>query len=310
MIDFVEGSTIRDYALAVGGIIGPANMVSISRISQNRVCIYLNSEENADVLVSSHKRISINSVSLEIRPLNSKAKRVLISNVHTSIPNKAIEDLFCKYDVTPKSQITRLKTGLNDVGYTHLLSHRRQVYVDAADINKIPQSCQLEHEDVTYWIYFSSDKLACFLCKEEGHTARYCKNANYTESVLATVADLSQVTSKQIITHTNLPNINTSAVPNNNVNTTIESSNNVELPTHSRKRPPAPSTITSATSNLEASVLQLNSTHEDKSESVLNPARTDLKGTFKTPKKKVKINSNTVPDMITQLEPAEKYYVS
>ena len=50
ILDSIDGLTIRDYALAIGGIIGPSNMISISRISQNRICIYSKSEEKADEL--------------------------------------------------------------------------------------------------------------------------------------------------------------------------------------------------------------------------------------------------------------------
>ena len=64
------------------------------------------------------------------------------------------------------SKITRLKTGRNDIGYTHRLSHRKQVYVDPDDAEKIPQAAQLIHEDIAYWIYFFCDKLSCFLCKD------------------------------------------------------------------------------------------------------------------------------------------------
>ena len=313
VIDFVEGATIREYALAVGEIIGPANMVSISRISQNRVCIYLNSEVNADVLVSSHKYISINGISLEIRPLNSKTKRVLISNVHTSIPNQEIEKLFQKYNVTIKSQITRLKTGLNDVGYTHLLSHRRQVYIDSADINKIPQSCQLEYDEVTYWIYFSSDKLSCFLCKEEGHTAKYCKNTNSAATKLSTI-DLSQTSSKQSTGNTNTANINASATPNNNINTSPNNNNTeithtIDLSTNGRKRPPAPSTITSNASNPEDSQSVPNPTAEKNSATFKLPSKDAKPDAFKSPKKKIKSNSNiSVSDILVQLEPAVDFY--
>ena len=181
VLDYIKGTPIRDYALAIGKIIGPSNMLSISRISQNRVCIYLTSKVKAESILDLHKSATVNGMSLDIRPLNPKTKGVLISNVHTSIPNKEIEKLLIQYGVTIKSDIIRLKSGLNDVGYTHLLSHRRLVYIDAADFNKIPQSCHLEYDNVSYGIYFSSNKPFCFLCKEEGHGSKNCRNTNEVE---------------------------------------------------------------------------------------------------------------------------------
>ncbi|KAJ8681398.1 hypothetical protein QAD02_017185 [Eretmocerus hayati] len=178
VMDAVEGLTIREYALAIGGLIGPANMVSISRISGGRICVYLNSIETTEILINRYKNVNINSHTIDIRPLNAKSKRILISNVHTSIPNTELEKIFAQFGIVPKSQITKLKTGLHDVGYTHLLSHRRQVYIDPSDEEKLPNSFQLKHEDVTYWIYFSTEKLICYLCKEEGHPARHCRSTN------------------------------------------------------------------------------------------------------------------------------------
>ncbi|KAJ8684234.1 hypothetical protein QAD02_020026 [Eretmocerus hayati] len=160
----------------LGAKIGPQNMISISRIAGGRICIYLATEEAANTLIKVHKSVNINDYTLPIRPLNAKTKRILISNVHTSVPNSAIEEIFASYNVPLKSHITRLRTGLQDIGYTHLLSHRRQVYIDAQDTDKLPESCKLEHEGVTYWLYISAEKLTCFLCKEEGHRIKNCQN--------------------------------------------------------------------------------------------------------------------------------------
>ena len=38
-------------------------------------------------------------------------------------------------------------------------SFRRQVYLDLNNVNKIPESTVIVHNDVKYWIYLSAAKL-------------------------------------------------------------------------------------------------------------------------------------------------------
>ncbi|KAJ8672626.1 hypothetical protein QAD02_003885 [Eretmocerus hayati] len=116
LIDAVDNLTIRDYALSIGNIIGPENMCSISRISQGRICIYMKAVNTAEYLVAQTKYVNINNHRLAIRPLNTQAKRILISNVHTVIPNSILAEIFDNYNVTLKSRVVRLKTGLQDEG--------------------------------------------------------------------------------------------------------------------------------------------------------------------------------------------------
>lgn len=44
----IEGLKIKDNIIAVGKQIGPKNVVFASRMSNNRICIYLQSEQVAD----------------------------------------------------------------------------------------------------------------------------------------------------------------------------------------------------------------------------------------------------------------------
>ena len=128
--DSVEGITIKEYAVAIAQIIGPHNILYISRISHGRVCLYLSCQEIADKLTETHKHINIQTHTLEIRPLISKTKRIIISNVHPVIPNNVIENKLSEFNITPKSQISCIRAGWNDAGFTHILSFRRQMYVD------------------------------------------------------------------------------------------------------------------------------------------------------------------------------------
>lgn len=319
VIDAIGGITIRDYALAIGQLICPSNMISISRISQNRICIYLNTEAKAEELANKHKHVSINGTHLEIRLLNNKSKRILISNVQPAIANAAIEAILAQLSIQPKSKITRLKTGLNDIGYTHLLSHRRQVYVDPADADKIPQAVQLVHDDITYWIYFSCDKLSCFLCKEEGHTAKYCKSVTDQSSQRPNTANS---------TNSPHPVVNMDASEFNNTNISLadltkpanvntgEALGNLAHTNANRKRQ-AESTLSSSPSDLLTPKfpdhcndgLSGNGKSKNEKEQKILPDIAIKPPVNKPPKKRSKQNvPDSIEEVSSKLQPAQDYF--
>lgn len=179
VLDSMDGHTIQDYAYAIGSLVEPRDILYLSRISNGRICCYLSNKELADKLTVNKTKVNIGSHTLEIRPLVSKAKRIIISNVCPIIPPTIIEDELAKLNIKPCSKITNIRVGLNDPNYAHILSFRRQVYLSPDDVdNKMPASMQILYNNTTYWIYLSTEKLTCFLCKEEGHLAKYCKNAD------------------------------------------------------------------------------------------------------------------------------------
>ena len=173
ILDAVEGITVSKYTLAIGKITEPTNIKFVSRISHGRICLNLNNKESADKLIN--MKVNIGQHFLEIRPLISRAKRVIISNACPIIPNGAILDELAKVNITPCSQITYIRAGINDPGFSHVLSFRRQMYINPDDLPRLPTSISINTDGTDYFIYLSAEKMTCFLCKE-GHTAKHCKN--------------------------------------------------------------------------------------------------------------------------------------
>ena len=185
--DAVEGLQIKDYVLAVGKLIGPQNIKFASRISQDRVCIYLSSQDLAGKITAPGSKVNIGSHTLSLRLLVSKAKRIILSNVCPIIPHSVIEKTLLEFDITPTSQITFLRAGIHEPEYAHIMSFRRQMYIKPEDVSKLPESLQINFEDTVYWIYPSSEKLTCFICKEEGHLARHCQSVDTANGTITSV---------------------------------------------------------------------------------------------------------------------------
>ncbi|KAJ4444777.1 hypothetical protein ANN_06574 [Periplaneta americana] len=128
-----DNITIKDYVLAVGKLTDPSNIRFISRISNGRICIYLASKKIVEELTTKYQQIMINNESLQLRPFLTKYKRVILSNVCPVIPHSLIEESLLQFDVKPMSPIEYIKAGISTPGFSHILSFRRQMYVQPDD---------------------------------------------------------------------------------------------------------------------------------------------------------------------------------
>lgn len=288
--DAIEGLEIKDYTRAIGNIVGPANIRFVSRISHNRVCLYLSNEAIVEKLLTTHKRIKIGTHELEFRPLKSKNKRVILSNVCPIIPHSVIEDKFKEMHIQIKSQISCIRAGMNEPGYSHILSFRRQVYIDPDDISKLPNVTQINYDSTLYWIYLTTDQVACFLCKQAGHLAKHCKNAETNTQ--------SEINSSQLVPDENSDIIDTTD-ENNETSITPDVQDAEEMEFKTPVSAGIKRALTSTTSNDE-------SVQSDCSKNVNNANQQDTSTEDrkrKTTKKAKK--TDPPPELSTQLEAAK-----
>lgn len=184
VIDSVDGAPIKEYIQSIGNLIGPANIKFVSRISMSRVCMYLSSESIVNKLTGEPTNIKIGNNDLLIRPLETKYKRIIISNVCPIIPHFVLENKLKEIGVRIGSKINFLKAGISDAGYSHILSFRRQIYIHPEDLKIIPESLKIEYDGTTYWVYLSSDTMICFICKTKGHPAKHCPSNKVNNDML------------------------------------------------------------------------------------------------------------------------------
>jgi len=171
----VDGLLIKDYIIAIGQIISPSNIIFVSKISMGRVCVFLSSEQILSSLIEkSHSTLKINDHIIPIRRLLNPAKRIIISNVCPSIPNQSILDALSHINITPLSEINFLKAGIKEIGYEHILSFRRQIFIKHEDIPKLPGSLLINTNETNFRIFFTDDTITCYTCKSTGHTSMSC----------------------------------------------------------------------------------------------------------------------------------------
>lgn len=176
VLSVVEDLKLVDYVATVGQIVGPKNVIFASKISNNRICIYLANTNLVDFVVSNHSITTINNREVHIRRLVTPAKRVIFSNVSPNIPHYLLEAAIQNMGLKKVSPVTFLRASLPTEEFGHVLSFRRQIYVHPDDTITMPSSIVINYKDMSYRIFLSYDELVCFACKQAGHIANNCPN--------------------------------------------------------------------------------------------------------------------------------------
>lgn len=191
VINVIENLRLPDYIKAIGSIVQPRNILFASRISNNRVCIYLSSVDLVDRLVEHHSSIKIEDYELNIRRLITPARRLILSNVSPNIPHIILERALTELKVQMQTPISFLKATYISDDYNHIMSFRRQLYIHPDDNLQLPPSITVDYEDTSYRIFLGYDDVVCFLCKEKGHITKQCpkqhQQTTNTEKALSSV---------------------------------------------------------------------------------------------------------------------------
>lgn len=196
LINFIEDLKLSEYVISIGNIVGPKNILFASRISNNRICIYLSDIKYVDEVIN-HDKIEIRGNEVHIRRLISPAKRIIISNVCPSIPHYILEQVFSDMGFKLVSPVSFLRANIQDNQYSHVLSFRRQVFIHPDNRVTLPSTTIINHDDTNYRIFFSYDELICFTCKLPGHIASSCPNQPNTMQI--TPPNATQITPKDNI---------------------------------------------------------------------------------------------------------------
>lgn len=174
ILSTVEDLTVADYVTAVGNITGPNHIRFASRISNNRICIYLSNAELVEKFVSAHSVISVRDKQINVRKLITPARRIIISNVCPTIPHNTISSVLKSIGLKLVSPISFMRAGIPGDEYGHVLSFRRQVYTQPDEAIELPSSLVIKHEETSYRIFLTFDEMSCFICKQQGHLAKNC----------------------------------------------------------------------------------------------------------------------------------------
>lgn len=175
-------TNLIEYVVGLGRIIGPNNIISASKISKNRICIYLDSENTVNSFMESGGNITVNNKLIQARKLVSPSKRLILSNVHTCVPNSIILEALHEKKIKTISAIHNLHIGTISAStpneelakYKHITSFRRAVYIEEPINVTIPDSLLIYFDNETHRIFISDNEQRCHVCGEQSHNADVC----------------------------------------------------------------------------------------------------------------------------------------
>ena len=136
--------------MAIANIISLKNIIFISRISKDRLYIFLSNKIWVDELINNHETIYINDKPIKIRRYHNPNKRIILSNVCPTILDEIILQALYLINIIHVSSITNLGARIYEAGFEHILSFRRQMYIIPDDFDKLPSSVVITHKNKNY----------------------------------------------------------------------------------------------------------------------------------------------------------------
>lgn len=210
IIEAIENTPLKDYISAIGNIITFRAITYASRMSRNRICLFLKDSNTVDDLINKHPLIKINNTILPIRKLRSDSKRITLSEVPPFIDNETLKQCLLANKLIITSPIKLLSSYYNDPEMGHIYSFRRQTNLKSMSENgEIPDSLLIEYNDENYRIFLARDDIRCTKCNYKGHTALRCKKTAETTSISSTGPNTSQDTLMDTDTITQSPSTST-----------------------------------------------------------------------------------------------------
>lgn len=174
IINALPDVQFKQYLIALGLIINPTTIISASRISQQRICVFFNSKENAQQLIKNHKTLKIQNQTTAIRSYITPTHRLLIWAMPV-IPHQMIIDKLQQYGAEPTSGMYNVSAGLHEAGFNHITSFRRFIFVKE-NHPILPESIDITYDNEIHKIFITKDDTKCNKCLKYGHETQNCRS--------------------------------------------------------------------------------------------------------------------------------------
>lgn len=234
ILNAVDDLEFFDYIEAIGEIVQPENIVDASKISNERICIYLKTKTLANQLIARHPTIKIKNQNVTIRKLINPEKKLIISGVQPIISKIDLQYKLESLKIRIASQITDIRIVAPNPKYQHIKSFKKLVYIEPDDEVNVPSSTTIEAEGENYRIFFHIDDNKCYKCKKLGHAAAYCPS----DTQIITVTEQNAQNARPINSINESPSTSQIELPSTPLIPHILTSLNETLQTNSNENSP------------------------------------------------------------------------
>ncbi|MGH0131506.1 UNVERIFIED_CONTAM: hypothetical protein FKN15_060135 [Acipenser sinensis] len=165
-----DSLSIEGFVKAMAKAVGPSAIVAASKM-YGKAVFFLKSEAAANTAIE--RGLSMGGMFVPIEPLEGLGSRIILSNVPPFIQDALLmPHLQALGEI--KTAIHPVPLGCKDQALRHILSFRRQVTIHLAGRETVEGSFVVPFEGTNYVIFFSSEEVRCFHCKELGHQKKRC----------------------------------------------------------------------------------------------------------------------------------------
>ena len=177
VIDPIDGVTGHQYSKAVAEVVGNKTVTHVGRKS-GKVILYLKDTTFVTQVINSG--IGVAGQHVNVTPLTSQSKRVVISNVNPDIPNQLLRSYLKRYGEISTS-VFPLSAGFKDE-LSHVLSLRRACRMFLKDeYQQLDTSFDFPYNGQNHRVFVAVDGLMCFYCKKRNHIRANCPELQYNE---------------------------------------------------------------------------------------------------------------------------------
>lgn len=163
--------SVEECSLAIGAIVGYDSVVSASRMNGS-VVIFLDSTDKVSKVVATG--VVINENLINVLPLVTPSKRVILSNVPPFISDEIISRELARYGQVVSS-IKMIPFGCKSPLLKHVVSFRRQFHMILKDYTSdLNVAFKFKVDRFYYTVFASTETMKCFQCGREGHLIRAC----------------------------------------------------------------------------------------------------------------------------------------
>lgn len=216
-LDTLPNVKQMDYIRAIGTFIDPKKIVSIGKNAEGRLLIFFSNEQSATEVIL--KGVEVQNQHINALPVYIKPLRILISGIPPHTPDEDITNYLKQYGkLTSSLKPIPINADQDDL-YRHILSHRREIYIQPDDSITLPARIKINIDDVIYVLSIETE-LTCYKCKQNGHMVNSCPQSFPTlEERLNNRSNLSNIPTAKIPEQaiTPLTNIPSEQLPQNSI---------------------------------------------------------------------------------------------
>lgn len=170
-----ENMNIEDVLLAVSQKVSGSNIKSAARMNKALV-VFLTEVDMVDELIETG--LEVNNMFLQLLPLSSPSKKVVLSNVPPFIKDETLKEILQRYGKIT-APIRMIPLGLKNPDIKHIMSFRRFTYIiPNAQYDPLEVAIKISIEGKDYTIFISTEQMRCYVCGDHGHVRQTCPRSH------------------------------------------------------------------------------------------------------------------------------------